>query len=179
MTIAEHGTSAGWHTGCRCTLCRQAHSETQRAWGRARAQERLPSELRRQLLNAIYDGKPFRRALRDLGLSANEVWGLTRTDDDWSTAFDAPLTTTRREDLKHGSGLVGPRLVTASTCVPWSSRRWALAKAVKPWRAASSSEPGQPRSRTSCSSVGTASRFEPSDQSTQPPSLDWVSMKKR
>ena len=26
VTKAEHGTSAGWHSGCRCTLCRQAHS---------------------------------------------------------------------------------------------------------------------------------------------------------
>jgi hypothetical protein len=54
VTKARHGTSAGWHTGCRCILCRSAHAETQKAFGRARAQRRLPVEVRQQLLDAIY-----------------------------------------------------------------------------------------------------------------------------
>jgi hypothetical protein len=81
------GTSAGWHSGCRCVECRRAHSDTQRAWGRARAQERLPDDVRRQLLDAIHDRTPFRQALRDLDLTPNQVWGLTRTDDEWSTTL--------------------------------------------------------------------------------------------
>src|SRR4051794_26025699 len=44
----------------RCIHCRRAHSDTQRAFGRARAQKRLPVELRQQLLDAIYAGQPFR-----------------------------------------------------------------------------------------------------------------------
>src|SRR5215212_3765017 len=40
VTRGGHGTSGGWHSGCRCLLCRQAHNETQRAFGRARAQQR-------------------------------------------------------------------------------------------------------------------------------------------
>jgi hypothetical protein len=88
MTKAEHGTSAGWHGGCRCTVCRRAHSDAQRAWGRARAHKRLPVELRQQLLNAIDDRKPFREALRDLGLTPNQVWGLTKTDEEWAKALD-------------------------------------------------------------------------------------------
>jgi hypothetical protein len=103
VTKAGHGTSAGWHTGCRCTECRRAHSDTQRAWGRARAHKRLPADVRQQVLNAIYDGKPFGQALRDLELTPNQVWGLTKTDEEWSTALDAALTTTRRENLKHGT----------------------------------------------------------------------------
>jgi guanyl-specific ribonuclease Sa len=66
VTKARHGTSAGWHTGCRCTLCRRAHSDTQRAFGRAKAQQRLPAEARRQLLDGIHAGQPFRSLLRDL-----------------------------------------------------------------------------------------------------------------
>jgi hypothetical protein len=100
---ANHGTSAGWHTGCRCTLCRRAHSDTQRAFGRARAQTRRPVEIRQQLLDAIYAGQPFRRMLRDLGLTSNQVWGLTMTDAEWSAALEAALTATRRDDLEHGT----------------------------------------------------------------------------
>jgi hypothetical protein len=103
VTKAAHGTSAGWHTGCRCTLCRQAHNDTQRAFGRARAQKRLPVELRQQLLDAFYAGQPFRTTLRDLGLTPNQVWGLTKTDEEWSTALEAALTASRRVDLQRGT----------------------------------------------------------------------------
>jgi hypothetical protein len=94
---------SGWHTGCRCIECRRAHSDTQRAWKRARSQERLPVEVRQQLLDAIYGGKPLRQAIRDLRLTPNQVWGLTKTDDRWAAALDIALTTARRDDLKHGT----------------------------------------------------------------------------
>jgi hypothetical protein len=32
-----------------------------------------------------------------------KVWGLTKIEEEWSTALDAALTITRREDLKHGT----------------------------------------------------------------------------
>jgi hypothetical protein len=100
---ARHGTSGGWHSGCRCTQCRRAHSDKQRTWGRARAQARLPIELRQQLLDAIYAGQPFRTTLRDLGLTPNQVWGLTKIDEGWATALEAALTASRRVDLQHGT----------------------------------------------------------------------------
>lgn len=103
MTRGGHGTSGGWHSGCRCTRCRGAHAETQKAFGRARAQQRLPAEARRQLLDGIYAGQPFRSLLRDLGLTPNQVWGLTRTDQEWSAALEAALTAGRRDDIEHGT----------------------------------------------------------------------------
>jgi hypothetical protein len=59
--------------------------------------------VRQQLLDAIYDRKPFREALRELNLTSNQVWGLTTTDKEWSEALDAAQMATRRADLKHGS----------------------------------------------------------------------------
>jgi hypothetical protein len=59
--------------------------------------------VRQQLLEAIYSGQSFRTVLRDLQLTPNQVWGLTRTDEAWCTKLEAALTTTRRDDLAHGT----------------------------------------------------------------------------
>jgi hypothetical protein len=34
--------------------------------------------VRQQLLDAIYGGQPFRTALRQLGVTSNQVWGSPR-----------------------------------------------------------------------------------------------------
>jgi hypothetical protein len=68
VSKAAHGTSARWHNSCRCIQCRRAHSNTQRAWGRARAQQRLPVELRQRFLDAVYKGQPFRTVLNSVRL---------------------------------------------------------------------------------------------------------------
>jgi hypothetical protein len=100
---AAHGTTARWNAGCGCAQCRKFQSDATRARGRAKAQRRLPVEIRQQLLDAIYTGQSFREVLRDIGLTSNQVWGLTRTDYEWSEKLEAALTATRREDLKHGT----------------------------------------------------------------------------
>jgi hypothetical protein len=41
--------------------------------------------------------------LRDLDLTSNQVWGLTKTDEEWSTVLEAALTATRRADLQRGT----------------------------------------------------------------------------
>ena len=48
--------------------------------------------------------------LRDLGLTPNQVWGLTKTGDEWSAALKVALTATRRNDLKHVGIKEGPGL---------------------------------------------------------------------
>ena len=63
----------------------------------------LPVEVRKQFLEAIYSGQPFRTVLRELDLTSNQVWGLTKTDEEWSTALEAAITATRRDDLQHGT----------------------------------------------------------------------------
>ena len=47
----------------------------------------------------LYATKPFRTVLGDLGPTPNQVWGLTKTDDEW-WRLDAALTATRRNDLE-------------------------------------------------------------------------------
>ena len=130
MTKAAHGTSAGWHTGCRCTLCRRAHSDTQRAFGRARARKRLPAEVRQQLLDAIYAGQPFRTTLRELGLTPNQVWGLTKTDKEWSAALEAALTAMRRDDLEHGTNATYVAGCVCKDCREHQQQRMARSRAL-------------------------------------------------
>jgi hypothetical protein len=59
--------------------------------------------VRQQLLDAICSGQPFRTVLRDLGLTSNQVWGLTRTDQEWFEMLEAALAAIRRGDLEHGT----------------------------------------------------------------------------
>jgi hypothetical protein len=72
--------------------------------------------MRQQLLDAVYSGRPFRTVLRDLGLTSNQVWGLTKTDDDWSAALEAALTATRRNDLQHGTNAAYVRGCVCEEC---------------------------------------------------------------
>ena len=76
-----HGTLTRWLEGCDCDRCREAQNDAARARFRRRAQERLPVELRKQLLDAIYNGQPFRTVLRDLCLTSNQVCGLVSAYD--------------------------------------------------------------------------------------------------
>jgi hypothetical protein len=64
---------------------------------------RLPVEVRQQLLDAISAGQPYRTALRNLDLTPNQVWGLTKTDEEWAAALDRALTATRRDNVRHGT----------------------------------------------------------------------------
>jgi hypothetical protein len=45
--------------------------------------------MRQQLLDAIYEGQPFRTVLSDLELTSNQVWGLARTDQEWAEKLRA------------------------------------------------------------------------------------------
>lgn len=98
-----HGTITRWNAGCSCTRSRRLQSDTARARGRARAQQRLPVETRQRLLDAIREGQPFRTVLRVLGLTSNQVWGLAKTDQEWAEKLETALTAARRNDLKHGT----------------------------------------------------------------------------
>jgi hypothetical protein len=111
-----HGTLIRWTEGCDCSQCRQAQNDAARARGRARAQARLPVELRQQLLDGIYAGKPFRRIVQDQGLSFNQVWGLTKTDAEWAEALEGALEATRRADLKHGTNAAYVRGCVCREC---------------------------------------------------------------
>ncbi len=113
---AAHGTWTRWNQGCSCGQCRRLQSEAARSRKRAKAQTRLPVPVRQQLLDAIYSGQQFRTALRELGLTSNQVWGLTRTDEEWSEKLEDALTATRRDDLKHGTNAAYAHGCVCSEC---------------------------------------------------------------
>ncbi len=97
------GTMARWTDGCSCTRCRRAQNAAAKARFRRKAQDRHPAMYGQQLPDAIYSGQPFRTVLRDLGLTSNQVCGLTKSDDEWAAALETALTATRRDDLRHGT----------------------------------------------------------------------------
>ena len=113
---APHGTTARWNDGCSCATCRTAHRDIARVRKRANAQERLPAAVRQEVLDGIYAGRPFCTVLRDLGLTPNQVWGLTKTDQDWSEKLDAALTATSLDDLKHGPNVAYVQGCVCSEC---------------------------------------------------------------
>jgi hypothetical protein len=41
------------------------------------------------------EGQPFRTVVRELQLTPNQVWGLTKTVQEWSEELEAALTATR------------------------------------------------------------------------------------
>ena len=50
-----------------------------------RAQERLPGDVRRQLATTCDLRQEAIPSLRYLGLTPNQVWGLIKTDEQWSS----------------------------------------------------------------------------------------------
>ena len=84
-----------------------------------------PAEKRRQLLDAIYTGKPFRAVLTDVDLTSNQVWGLTKTDEEWSAALEAALMATRRNDLEHGTNAAYVAGCVCSDCRAHQRQRMA------------------------------------------------------
>jgi hypothetical protein len=120
-----HGTLTRWLEGCDCDRCREAQNDAARARFRREAQQRLPPDVRQQLLDAIYGERPFRTALRDLGLSSNQVFGLAKTDEEWSEQLEAALTATRRDDLQHGTNAAYVRGCVCKECRAHQRRRMA------------------------------------------------------
>jgi hypothetical protein len=123
-----HGTMTRWNEGCSCTQCRQAQNDAARARFRRKAQGRLPADVRQQLVDAIYSGQPFRAVLRDLGLTSNQVWGLTKTDPEWSEKLEAALAATRRDDLEHGTNAAYVAGCVCSDCRTHQRERMAKSR---------------------------------------------------
>jgi hypothetical protein len=84
-------------------LCRKAKTDAVETRG---ADKRLPVELPRQLLDAIQACMLFGAAVIDLGLTSNQVWGFTATDEHWAAALGAALIASGRDDLKLGTNAV-------------------------------------------------------------------------
>jgi hypothetical protein len=120
-----HGTLTRWLEGCDCDRCREAQNDAARARFRRKARERLPFGVRQQLLDAIYAEQSFRSVLGELGLTSNQVWGLTKTDVEWAAALEATLTASRPDDLKHGTNAAYVHGCVCKECREHQRRRMA------------------------------------------------------
>jgi hypothetical protein len=103
--------------------CRRAHADAERSRKRANAQTRLPAKVRQRLLKAIYAGTPFRTVVRDLGLSSQQVWGLTKTNQEWSAELEAALVAARRDDLEHGTNAAYANGCVCRDCREYQQQR--------------------------------------------------------
>jgi hypothetical protein len=56
-----------------------------------------------QRTDKLLEWEGVREIVRDLDLTSNQVWGLTKTDEEWSTAPEAALMATCPDDLEHGT----------------------------------------------------------------------------
>jgi hypothetical protein len=61
--------------------------------------------------------------LRELGLTPNQVWGLTQTDAAWSAALEKCLAATRRDDLEHGTNAAYANGCVCRDCREHQQRR--------------------------------------------------------
>jgi hypothetical protein len=98
-------------------------SDAARARGRAKAEKRQPVEVRDRLLAAIHARQPFRTILRELDLTSNQVFGLAKTDEEWSAALETALTAARRGDFTHGTNAAYVKGCVSSECREHQSRR--------------------------------------------------------
>jgi hypothetical protein len=57
--------------------------------------------------------------------ASNQVFGLTRTDEEWSTTLEAALTATRRDDIQHGTNAAYIHGCVCSDCRRISRFEWA------------------------------------------------------
>ena len=61
--------------------------------------------------------------VRDLGLSSQQVWGLTKTDEEWSAVLETALTAVRRDDLAHGTNAAYVHGCVCTECREHQQRR--------------------------------------------------------
>jgi hypothetical protein len=107
---AVHGTSARWvslpSAGRHTATPSEPGDKPEHGSG-------SPSRSWQQLLDGVYGRRPFRTVIRDLELTPNQLWGLTKTDQEWSEKLEAALTATRQDNLEHGTNAA---YVAASVC---------------------------------------------------------------
>jgi hypothetical protein len=63
-----------------------------------------------------------------LGLTSNRVFGLTKTDKEWSEQLEAALTAACRDDLKHGTTPAYVRGCVCSECREHQRKRMARSR---------------------------------------------------
>jgi hypothetical protein len=124
---AAHGTVVRYAEGCSCDRCRTAEM-IGRGTGNERRQTPVSLSRLASSFSPSYSLATFHAVLRDLGITANLVWGRARRDPDWAADFDAVLLATRREELEHGTNAAYVQGCVRPDCRAHQLRRMAKGK---------------------------------------------------
>lgn len=103
LPLAEHGTENRWRTGCRCSLCGDAHNAGLRVWRRDRADRRFPAPQRRLLLKLLSRGQSITDAAMAVGVATQTVHSRSRVDPGWQQRLDEALMAGRDPRVRHGT----------------------------------------------------------------------------
>jgi hypothetical protein len=118
-----HGTMTRWNEGCSCTLARPRTTlpgpGTSPSAEAATSRSAAAAPRRHLQRSAVPDGA------RDLGRTSNQVWGFTKTNQEWSERLEAALTATRRDDLQHGTNAAYVHGCVCRECRAHQRRRMA------------------------------------------------------
>jgi hypothetical protein len=99
---AAHGTLPRANAGCNCPDCRAAGAAFQRERERRQAEQHFPPDTRAALLGLLDRGMPFKQAIAEVGVRAQQVWGRTWSDPRWGAQLQATIDRARLADIKHG-----------------------------------------------------------------------------
>jgi hypothetical protein len=85
-------------------------------WSQSQSTSKVPYGGAAAAPESLERSQEFRAILRDLDLTPNVVWGLTKTDAEWAESLGGALEANRREDLEHGTNAAYVQGCVCSEC---------------------------------------------------------------
>lgn len=101
---SPHGTASRWRVGCRCDLCRVAHSEDTTERRRVKRLALLAPH-RSTILRRLAAGNTLDDACRGTNLTPHAIYGFARLSPEWRAEMDAAQRSGRSPSVAHGTAM--------------------------------------------------------------------------